>query len=232
MFRFQWLLLFPRFYAFLCSHRRSVNYEKQLYLRTIKRGDIVLDLGANVGYYSILFSRLCGKKGSVHCFEPVMETYQSLLLSLRGLKNTKVNNLAVGEKETMMKINLDPANSEKSTLLKINSPKSENVKVLPIDTYVKEQKLSKVDFIKCDVEGYELQALLGMRETLSINQPKISIEITLLHKERRELISYLINLGYDTFLKVEKGYPTYDPNFDSEPENSYFYLYATCSHNT
>ena len=231
MTKHSWFLRFPHIYAWLSAKRKSVNYEKQLYLRTIRKGDVIFDIGANIGYYSLLFSKLCGKEGFVHCFEPVPETFQLLLDSLRDSPNTKANNLAAGDSEKSMEISYDPEDSEKATLLVESGTMSSVriVKVLPLDTYAREIQLKRLDFLKCDVEGFELKALKGMKDTLAHHLPQISLEITLPLEQRFELIHFLKNLGYDSFRKIEKGFPSYDPQQDRQIEGDYFYLHATSS---
>ena len=231
MTKYSWLLRFPHIYAWLSAKRRSVNYEKQLYLRTIRKGDVIFDIGANIGYYSVLFSKLCGKHGFVHCFEPVPETFQLLLDSLVNSPNAKANNLAAGDSEESMEISYDPEDSEKATLLGESESASSvrMVKVLPLDAYAREIQLKRLDFLKCDVEGFELKALKGMKDTLANHRPQISLEITLPREQRFELIDFLKNLGYDSFRKIEKGFPRYDPEQDTQIEGDYFYLHATSS---
>ena len=68
----------PILYRSLSRFRKSINYEKLLYLRKIKKGHTVLDIGANQGYYTSLFSILTGNKGQVHAFEPVPESFSKL----------------------------------------------------------------------------------------------------------------------------------------------------------
>jgi FkbM family methyltransferase len=222
---------FPRLYAFLCSLRRSPNFEKILYLRTIKKNHVVFDIGANVGAHSKIFSKLIGKDGFVHCFEPVPETFQMLEDSLVNSENVKLNNLAAGDSETMMEISYDPDDSEKATLLRQSIPASSmrTVKVLPLDNYAREVNLKRLDFLKCDVEGFELNALTGLKNTLAIHRPKISVEITLPQDQRLELVDLLKSLGYDSFRKIEKGFPKYAPQEDIFQQGDYFYLHATSS---
>ncbi len=231
MTKYSWLLSFPRIYAWLSAKRKSVNYEKQLYLRTIRKGDVIFDIGANIGYYSLLFSKLCGKQGFVHCFEPVPETFQLLLDSLVNSSNTKANNFAAGDSEKSMEISYDPEDSEKATLLRESDSTNSvrMVKILPLDIYAREIQLKRLDFLKCDVEGFELKALTGMKDTLANHLPQISLEITLAQEQRFELIDFLKDLGYDSFRKIEKGFPRYDPKQDTQIEGDYFYLHATSS---
>ncbi|MDA1047338.1 MAG: FkbM family methyltransferase [Verrucomicrobia bacterium] len=231
MTKFSWLLRFPHVYAWLSAWKSSVNFEKQLYLRSIKKGDVIFDIGANIGYFSVLFSKLCGKHGYVHCFEPVPETFESLEHALRNLKNAKANNLAAGDSEGRMEMSYDPKDPEKASLLgeSIAPASTRTVKVLPLDTYARQVKLSRLDFLKCDVEGFELNALKGMKDTLARHRPQISLEITLPDEGRIELVELLESLGYDSFRKIEKGFPQYDPNQGPRQDGDYFYLHATSS---
>ena len=113
--------------------KRSVNYEKLLYLRSIKTGDVIFDIGANIGYYSILFAKLCGENGCVHCFEPVPETYQKLLQNLGSCKNAKLNNLAAADFEDTFEMSFDPNEPEKASLsfTPVSSELSRKVKGSP-----------------------------------------------------------------------------------------------------
>jgi len=222
---------FPNTYAFLCYCRRIPNFEKILYLRNIKKNQVVFDIGANIGVYTKLFSQLSGENGTVHSFEPVPETFQLLIDSVAGSKNIRANNLAAGDTEGMMNISYDPKNSEKSSLLgpqnNINFVRT--VKVLALDTYAQDVNLERLDFLKCDVEGFELKALKGIQNTLAKYHPKISIEVTLPYDQKLELFDLLVDIGYDQFQKIERGFPTYATDQDTQQEGDYFYLYATSS---
>lgn len=230
MTKHAWLLRFPRLYAWFALRRRAVNYEKILYLLSIKRGEVVFDIGANWGYFTFLFSKLTGPKGCVHCFEPVPITYEKLLSNMQYCKNIKFNNIAVGEKRKMARISYDTSDLEKASLLSF--PKSNdsfaNVEVIPLDDYVAETEISRLDSIKCDVEGYELHALRGMEQTLCRFHPKLTLEVTLPMGERQALLIFLKEIGYDHFRKVEVGFPVYEPESKNHLED-YFYLHAFSS---
>ena len=219
----------PILYKLISNLRRKINYEKILYLENIHKGFVVLDVGANKGYFTSLFSFLVGKNGKVHAFEPVPETYQELINLKTAFQNVCTNNLAVGEKSGQATISYDPNDREKATLIQSSSSftKLVETKVVSIDQYVKNSNLKFVDFIKCDVEGFELEVLLGAVQTLSNFSPKISIEMTQEKNEIEEAIHILKRAGYSNFVKIEKNFPNFDyktHNFSEE----YFYLYATC----
>ena len=146
-------------------------------------------------------------------------------------ENAKINNIAAGDSEDKLEMSYDPEDSEKASL--IVDPTSSNstriVKVLPLDEYAKEIKLDRLNFLKCDVEGFELRTLKGMVNTLANHLPQLSLEITLAQEERLELVDLLKDLGYDLFQKIEKGFPSYEPNQEMKEQGDYFYLHATSS---
>ncbi len=97
--------------------RKKYNYLKPLlveknewkfYLDHIAAGDIIFDIGANVGELTILFSKFCGSTGIVHSFEPTIGTYNKLqnLVNSLQLKNVKINNLAVTNQSGVVSFNV------------------------------------------------------------------------------------------------------------------------------
>ena len=62
--------------------------------------------------------------------------------------------------------------------------------IIPLDEYVQDNDLSRLDFVKCDVEGYELQALKGMKRLFSEFTPQLSIEVTINLEDRLSLFSF------------------------------------------
>ena len=230
--KFKWLLTFPSLYALLASKRKHVNYEKLLYLKSIKKGNVIFDIGANVGTFTELFSVLCGNKGEVHCFEPVPKTYETLLRRTNHLRNVLHNNVAAGDKNSRMAMSFDSSDSEKASLsLTICTEKCE-VEVMRLDDYVSKMNFKRIDFVKCDVEGYEFHALKGMKHTLEHFLPRISLEVTVSHQKRIEIIDLLKSLGYDSFKKIESGFPEYNLTKDNLEVGDYFYLYASSSLNS
>lgn len=220
---------FPYLYFFFSKFRKTKNYEKYLYLRNINKGDVVLDLGANHGYYTSLFSEIITNSGQVHAFEPVPENFKRLK-SLKSLnKNVIFNQLAIGKRKDTGIIRYDLNDLEKASLLKCCSTnlKESVTQITTVDNYIKEFPLSKVNFIKCDVEGSELDVFTGSVETLTEFKPKLSIELTLNINDTHELYHLLLNAGYRKFHKIEKGYPRFIIDKHEFAREDYFYLYAT-----
>lgn len=232
MHKFKLLLHFPKLYALLASKRKHVNYEKLIYLRSINKGDVIFDIGANIGNFTKLFSILCGNKGEVHCFEPIPETYHALLRGVNHLKNVRPKNLAAGHTKSRMPMSYDSSDSEKASLSQTNNTEKREVEVIRLDDYISRLDLKRLDFVKCDVEGYELEALEGMKSSLEAFLPQICLEVTVSYQKRIEIVNLLKSLGYNCFRKVESGYPRYEPEEDNLSTDDYFYLHASSSNNS
>jgi len=220
---------FPKLFARLISLRKQPNFEKILYLKSVNKGDVVFDVGANCGYFTSLFSKLVSFYGEVHAFEPVPETYSLLSKNTLKMNNVRPNNLAIGESRGKAIISYDLNDSEKATLIHSSTSKEKHaeVNVISLDDYVQENNIRKIDFVKCDVEGFELNALKGMKKTLAMHVPQLSIEVTLKDHQKLELINLLENLGYNKFRKIDRGFPYYEPKKETEQKEDYFYLHAT-----
>src|SRR3954451_8180676 len=92
----------PGLYAGLLKWRRQVNLEKLVFLSVVQQGDVVFDVGANAGYYTLLFSHLVGRRGQVHAFEPVPATFAALTAGLardQRFDNVTLNDCALGDRE-------------------------------------------------------------------------------------------------------------------------------------
>lgn len=133
----------------------------------IKEGDVCLDVGANIGWYTTLFAKLCGITGQVHAFEPVPQTFAVLERNIalnEKLQNIVVNNFGLSNIEQETKIHLFPdlPNGHASLAAKPDE-RSETVSVLlkTLDSYLAVQNIKQVDFVKVDVEGAEQMFLSG-----------------------------------------------------------------------
>jgi FkbM family methyltransferase len=157
--------------------RNNDKAEIKLIKKIINKDDIVVEVGANIGFYTSIISSLIGEKGILHVFEPEPTNFKHLLSITHKLKNVKANNMAVSDKRGTL-------NLFTSTLLNVDHrtyPVPEYGKVFSveadsIDNYLKEN--NKVDFVKMDIQGSEMFALRGMEKTLDANpQIKILTEI-------------------------------------------------------
>ena len=219
------LLHKPHIYAKVISLKKHFNYEKYFYLKHINHGDVVFDIGANIGYFSKIYSKLCGRTGCVYCFEPIYENFLVLKNTLKNSKNVRLYNFAVGNENCIKHMSYDPNDCEKSSF--ISSFCNKTVLVQKLDDFVELLEPKKIDLIKCDVEGFELQALLGMKKTLIKYKPIISLEISVNMEQRLIIYDFLKSAGYKSFHKIELNFPKYNPHTLGDSSDNYFYLYAS-----
>ena len=229
MHKYSWLINIPKLYTFIFQRQKLINYEKLLYLKKINKGDVVFDIGANIGYFTVLFSKLCGKNGEIHSFEPVPSTFQKLLQSIESFDNVITSNKAAGDSIGLVDIYYNLNDFEKASLIKSDKLCVEKVKVpiITLDSYFNKSKLDRLDFVKCDVESYEFHAIKGFKNTLLKYKPKLSIEVTISNEERSSFFGLLQDIGYKNFYKIQKDFPTIDTNNLGNLDTDFFYLYAT-----
>jgi len=187
------------------------NYEEET-CKEIKNslfsGDVFIDGGANIGFYSILSSKFVGSKGKVISFEPTSTCYNYLL---KNIKINKKKNIfpvkkAISNKNSTVLFKVGE-NSEENSIVK-NSNKKDNIikiKAISIDSYCKNKKIKKVNLIKLDIEGQELQALKGSRNTILKNKDiKIIFELNISKRKdgiiySKKIFNYLSKLNFKYF---------------------------------
>ena len=148
--------------------------ESRKYLEEhVREGDICIDVGAGVGHYTLLFSRLVGKNGVVYAFEPDPFMFQMLRANVRlnNLENVILSRCTIGDHDGEMSFYVSTVGS--SSLLPMQGLRSIiNVKVITIDSL----NLSRLDWVKIDTEGTEADVLRGMRATLKRCSPRLLVE--------------------------------------------------------
>jgi FkbM family methyltransferase len=149
-------------------------FEISLMKRHIKSNDIVLDIGANIGFYAELLSGLVGEKGQVHCFEPDVTNFGHLKKKCSSLKNITINNKAVADKSQVLKIYTSKQlNVDHRTYKPDDYDQEIDIDAVAIDYYLKGKN---VHFIKMDIQGFEMSAVKGMTNTLQSTDIKILSE--------------------------------------------------------
>lgn len=141
----------------------------RLFEGNLKPGDYVVDVGANVGYYSVLSARLVGPQGQVYALEPsrsIRERLETNLL-LNASANVQVFPVGAWHEPGRATLNLVDGNRGSSTLgATQNSTESESVELVRIDEVIPESVHSKIRLLKIDVEGAEWSALRGAERIL------------------------------------------------------------------
>jgi len=185
------LTRYPRLYLAVDRYSPGINWDKRVYLSFIRRGDTVLDVGANVGAHTVFFSHLVRANGRVLAFEPVPENLVLLEETIRRRSRffnacvfgCAVGNPPAGAKEAV--IRAPATDSTQASLAVHNSGSWEassqlreyTVQLTSLDANESVQALPRIDFVKIDVEGGELDVLKGGARTLARHHPLIYCEM-------------------------------------------------------
>ena len=155
------------------------RYEINNIVRILRAGDCCWDIGANIGFYTCLFAALVGNKGQVIAFEPVTATSDFLgnNVHLNDFQNVTLKKLALGDAPGRQRIFLDlPDKAEGTVSLKTAvGAHSEMIDVETIDEL--SARLPVPDFIKIDVEGYQMKVFTGGEKFFSSHSPMIMAEL-------------------------------------------------------
>lgn len=157
-----------------------------LFKKVVEKGNIVLDLGANIGYFTLLAAKLVGPEGKVYSFEPEPKNFSYLK------KNIEINNYywvfpfqkAVSDRNGKTNLYICDYDTGHHTINRFDGvkdysrgretkEKSIEIETVALDSFL-EGKTERVDIIKMDIEGAEYLALLGMDKILR-NNPNIKI---------------------------------------------------------
>ncbi|MCL5019250.1 MAG: FkbM family methyltransferase [Patescibacteria group bacterium] len=166
----------------------------------LKDGSVVIDAGANIGSFSI-FAVNIKKDLVVYAFEPVKETFEILKKNTSPYPNVFCYNYGLGDENVKKKIFVYRGATGGSTFEdsgmisarcnRANELLEEEAQIVTMDDFVEENKVSKVDFIKMDTEGYELQILKGARKMIGKFKPVISVS-AYHHEDDKEEIPKLV----------------------------------------
>ena len=165
-----------RYYA---MNRVHEEFTTILFKHFIKEGDIVVDCGTNIGYFTLLAAKLTGMKGKVYSFEPEPKNYNFLLknIDLNGYNNVFPANKAVSDKTGTVKLYICPYDTGHHTINQYGGIKEYRpdyiddkkdfveIEAITLDDYFKNLK-QPINVIKMDVEGAELLALAGMERVI------------------------------------------------------------------
>ena len=148
--------------------------EQYCYKNLIKaqKGDYVIDGGACGGDTALYFANLVGESGKVFAFEFVEENIE--LFNKNLALNCHINNISLVKHPLYADSNtfVDYVGGGSSATINLNSPR---IQTLSIDDFVKNNHISKIDFIKLDIEGSEFSALFGAKESIKRFKPKLAI---------------------------------------------------------
>lgn len=174
----------------------------------VNPGDVVLDVGTNIGETLLHFARLVGDAGYVYGFEPDEHNYSNVQvnISLNPSENLHVFNLGVSDRTDTVKLFRVDANNlgMNRILTEDEAAKFDNFTTIEVDTIdnvISMNEIDHVDVIKIDIEGYEMHALRGAANLIATQKPKLFIEVgytRLINNGTgpNEMVEFLHQFGY------------------------------------
>lgn len=179
-------------------------------LAEFSAGKVFFDIGANIGYYSILASKLVGEKGAVVAFEPVISnlTFLHRHVELNNAKNVRVLSFALSDKQSIASFSLGQ-NSAMGHLSE--NGKGENLVYVPtvsLDEIAAKMNLMP-DVMKIDVEGAEMDVFAGAENVLRTAKPTIFLS-THSPELRRDCLEFLQNRGYEVKSMFPEGVDSHE----------------------
>jgi FkbM family methyltransferase len=151
----------------------------KLFIENVKRGMTIIDIGANIGYYTLIAAKLIGKKGRVYAFEPELSNFNLLIknIKLNNYKNVIAIQKAVSDRDEKTRLFLSESNREGHRIYNLKEGRRFiEIETTTLDNFFKNRE-GEIDVIKMDIEGAEIAALKGMNNILKANQKlKLFIE--------------------------------------------------------
>lgn len=187
-----------------CWKLYADRHERRQFRKLIKPGMIVMDVGANIGVHTRYFSKLTGRSGRVYAFEPSPENFRHLLDNTKHLKNVILSNTAVGERCGTTKLfKSNELNVDHRTFDSSDGRHSIDVPLISLDSYFPQGQ--RVDFIKIDVQGFELSVVKGAQRIFTENWDiKVLMEFWPYGLEKAsevpaDLLQFFADLGFSIF---------------------------------
>ena len=183
-------------------------YDDEVYDRfyNIREEDTVIDVGAHVGVFTLKIARKV-KRGLVIAIEPHPFNYRLLMnnVEFNKLTNIKALRLALSSFNGVVKLYLSNRSGTHSLRFRKNSSKYLEVQAKTLDTIIEELNISKVDLIKIDAEGAELEIIRGAKNTVKRNDVFLSIAAYHTPTEAQEISTYLQEIGFKVLRRVREG---------------------------
>lgn len=187
----------------------------------ITKDSVVIDVGANAGYFTKIFAKLA-PDGKVYSFEPgsYARSIISKVVKVNGLSNVTILPYGLGDKASAQELHLPVKRSGSlgyglghigdDKRVDARNTMSEKIDIRTLDDFVAENNITRVDFIKIDIEGWELRALEGAHSTISKHRPVLMLEMIDRFLGRagdssRKMWDYLKSFGYEIYRYDETG---------------------------
>ena len=188
----------------------------------VQPGWTAVDVGANIGYFTLLMANRVGPQGKVIAFEPLAENFKILKenIQLNDHRNVVAENLALMSRTGRIELrSATPGAITWVASVKIDqnsAVESQSVEAVTLDEYVQRKGIAKVDFLKIDVEGAEASVLEGATSVLDRDKPILLIEMHELDRFKDKHPAILKLLSHDYHLR-SLGVREWQEHFIAEP---------------
>jgi FkbM family methyltransferase len=148
------LLFYPHLYE---------HHEIAFLKRNLRSGDVFLDIGANIGFYSLIASPIVGNQGMVLAIEADPYNYQKLIMNLKvnNIENVQALNVGVSDKEEILRLGLNVTGNRGGNSFLSTSKHGIHVNCHPLSALLKNNHIEKIGGAKFDIEGFEFRVLDG-----------------------------------------------------------------------
>jgi len=195
------------------------EFETSLVKNEISPGDVVIDIGGHIGYFTLIFAKLVGSEGKVFTFEPEPTNFEILRknVEMNCYQNVVLEQKAVSDKNGTCELFVGQSSSGANRIYQPKKTKTQKFRpsiasTVRLDDYFANSDLTnKIKFIKMDVEGAELLALRGMRnilqsnKTLTIFTEFIKNALEDAGTDPSEMLDFLKKMGFEIYLVDEQN---------------------------
>ena len=191
----------------ILANPKSSSGEDNVMRRFVHPGDAVFDIGAHLGFYTLLLSSLTGDRGKVFAFEPNSELLPSLRRTLRDVGNVRLFECALSDQKGDVELFV-PEDASMASLTDWTDGLGGRVKSIKCETNVLDEMfqagmIPSPKFIKCDVEGAELSVLAGARNLL--NQREAPVVMFELNRKAASAFGRETNEYFEYFESLERA---------------------------
>jgi FkbM family methyltransferase len=209
--------------------------EIEMIFKLIGPHDVCFDIGANIGFHAINFAKL-SEFITIYAFEPIPKTFSCLKknISLNSVENVSVFNFGFSNEKKYVNFHFDSSYSGAASLRNLLESENNQIvvaNVVRLDDFFSDKKLTRLDFIKCDVEGAEFFVLQGGLQTLRKCKPIIYLEMLrkwskMFDYHPNDIIDFLKKIGYRCFTVKNKKLIEFFYMDENTLETNFFFLHS------
>lgn len=179
--------------------------------KELSKGDVVVDVGANIGYYALIEAKSVSETGKVYAVEPERSNFELLEknIELNSYSNVECYNVAIGNVNGKSKFYISDEGRNWHSMNE-NSPAAIHGKCIEVRTFTLDEFLKDkrpVDVIRMDIEGYESTVIEGMKKTLADREVKLFVELHFGLTDLTAFLETLRELGYRYIYLLHRDEP-------------------------